>query len=968
MKCPQCDSDIGDDSKFCKECGTNITSADQIPPLDTKTLESPTYVVAPGAILAERYEILEKIGEGGMGKVYLAVDKNLDRQVAVKILPAAFAEYVERLARFEREAKLLAVLNHPSIAAIYGLEQSEGQRFLILELVEGETLKAKLDNGPIEVEEALDLCCQITEGLEAAHTKGIIHRDLKPGNIMVTSKGEVKILDFGLAKAFTGETTGTSIDVDIEKSPTITAQMTKPGVVLGTAAYMSPEQARGRNIDKKTDIWAFGCVLFECLTGIRAFVGETVSDTLALILKGEPPWNELPANTPTNIRTLLHRCLQKDQKNRLHDIADARIEIAEAGTTPAEESATTRRFPLGWVLAIGAVLFAAGILIRPLIWEALESATPTSPVASVIKLEPGYSLDGKRLILEYNRPSVNALAISRDGRFIVLCAINDAGTEDEKPHLFMRRIDELDASMIAGTEGGIAPFLSPDDRWVGFWADGRLKKIPVDGGVAQDLCEASDYGASWGVDDRIVFADANLGISTISASGGEPDNLTLPDKAREENDHRLPSYLPDAHGILFTVMQTRSDQNPHVALFITKARKWEYLIDDASDAQYLPTGHVVFLRRGVLWAVPFSLSDLEIAGQAVPVRSDVMQNLASTTQNTTAGQFSISASGSLIYAAGSVVPDWKNSLVWVDQKGNDEPASSGLDQHYTPRLSPDGQKIAYQTIWTRDQIWLCDTLRDISAPFISEGSNWSPVWTPDGKKIIFGRNESDQSANVYSRTTEGGAPSEELIVSIPPGRRYVPCSISPDGTQLALVDIGKGTQLALVDVGKGNTNVCIYDFPSKSITPFKATQYNELYPSFSPDGRWLVYTSDQEGRFEVYVSPSSGPGRAVKVSRGGGMEPGWARSGKQLFYRSIGQTEMWVVDVRTGTKFSAGTPRLLFQSTRFGAGARRCWDTSLDDLRFLMVKREERPPRPVTEIILIQNWFEELRRLVPTGK
>jgi hypothetical protein len=957
MKCPNCQLDNPDDSKFCKECGTSITSAEEAPPLFTKTLESPAYIVAQGTVFAERYEILEKIGEGGMGEVYLAIDRNLDRQVAVKVLPPAFAEDAERLARFEREAKLLAVLNHPSIAAIYGLEESDGQRFLVLELVEGETLKTKLDKGPMEVDEAVDLCHQITEGLEAAHAKGIIHRDLKPGNIMITPEGKVKILDFGLAKAFSGEPTGTVIE--IEKSPTITAQMTKPGVVLGTAAYMSPEQARGRAVDKRTDIWAFGCVLYECLTGKRAFQEETVSDTIAHILKGEPDWSVLPANTPPSIRTLLRRSLQKNQKKRLHDIADARIEIEEAGSTPAEEDASARRFPLFWVLTIGAALFIAGILIRPLIWEAHESMPQAGPVASVIKLEPGYALDGRRLILEYNRPSLKAMAISSDGDFIVYCAVDDATAEDMKSQLFMRPIDELDAIPIAGTEGGIAPFLSPDDLWVGFWLDGRLKKVPVDGGVAQDLCEASDCGASWGVNDRIVYADTNNGLSVVAASGEKPENLTLPDKARQEFDHRLPSWLPDARGILFTVMQADEDQNPHVALLVNKTREWEYLLDDASHAQYVPTGHVVFLRRGVLMAIPFSLSDLERKGQAVPIRSNIMQNLNFVSANTTAGQFSISRSGDLIYAAGGVVPDWKNSLVWVDHKGNDEPASSQLDQHFTPRLSPDGQKIAYQTIWTRYQIWICDTPRDISSPFISEDRSTAPVWTPDGKKIIYAKRESDLSTGIFSRNIDGNAPSEELIVSTPPELEYYyPCSISPDGTRLACVAIGPG-----------NTDVCIYDFPSKSVIPFKSTQYNEQYPSFSPDGRWLAYTSDHEGRFEVYVSPSSGLGGAVKISRRGGMEPGWARNGKQLFFRSIGQTEMWVVDVQTGTEFSAGTPRKLFQNTQFGAGGpRRCWDTSLDDQRFLMVKREERPFIPVTEMILIQNWFEELKRLVPTGR
>jgi len=735
--------------------------------------------------------------------------------------------------------------------------------------------------------------------------------------------------------------------------------MTKPGVLLGTAPYMSPEQTRGRPVDKSTDIWAFGCVLYECLTGKMAFSGDTVSDTLAHILKTEPDWNKLPTNTPANIRVLLRRCLHKKKKNRLHDIADARIEIEEPSTPQTAASVTSRRFSLGWALAIGAALFAAGILIRPLIWKAKGSTSPSSPVASVIMLELGYGLDGKREALEYNWPSFNSMAISREGRFIVYCAVNDTSTEDTKSQLFIRHIDALAASSIAGTEGGITPFLSQDDRWVGFWAEGKLNKVSIEGGVSQSLCKASEYGASWGVDDKIVFSDTNFGLSTITASGGKSESLTIPDKTREENDHRLPSYLPDGKGILFTVMQSAVDQSPHVALFSYKTREWEYLLDDASHAQYVPTGHIVFLRRGVLMGIPFSLSEQNILGQAVPITSNIMQNLNYVSKNTTAGQFSISKSGDLIYAAGGVVPDWKNSLVWVDHKGNDEPASSQLDQHFTPRLSPDGLKIAYQTIWTRYQIWICDTIRDISSPFISEGRTVAPVWTPDGKKIIYYRRESNRSVSILSRNIDGDTTSEELIISAPPERYYYPSSISPDGSKLAVVAIEAE-----------NTDVCIYDFKSKSITPFKATQYQEQFPDFSPDGRWLVYTSDQEGRSEVYVSPSSGLGGAVKISRGGGQEPGWSRSGKQLFYRSLGDfRHMWVVDIQSGTNFSAGTPRQLFQSSEFGGGApRKCWDISLDDQHFLMVKREERPLRPVTEIIFIQNWFSELKRLAPSGK
>ncbi len=791
MKCPQCSSDIGDDSKFCKECGTNITTVGEVQPQFTKTLESPALVLDQGKVLADRYEILEKIGEGGMGEVYLAVDKNLDRQVAVKVLPAAFAEDAERLARFEREAKLLAVLNHPSIAAIYGLEESEGQRFLVLELVEGETLKTKLDRGPMEVEETLDLCRQITEGLEAAHEKGIIHRDLKPGNIMVTPKGEVKILDFGLAKAFAGESTGAG--VDIEKSPTITAQMTRPGVVLGTAAYMSPEQARGRTVDKRTDIWAFGCVLFECLTGQWAFQGDTVSDTLAHILKGEPDWSTLPENTQSSIRTLLRRCLRKNLKDRLHDVADARIEIAEAGSTHAEESVSQRRFPLGFVLSIGAILLAVGFFMRPLIWQTQKphaSVLQTGPTVSVIKLETGYGLDGRRGFLEYNRPTLNALAFSRSGDFIVYCAVNDAALEGAEPKLFLRRIDQLEALPIEGTEGGVAPFLSPDDSWIGFWAEGRLKKVPIDGGVAQDLCKASDFGASWGPDGRIVFADMSDGLSVVPASGGEPEALTIPDKAQGENDHRLPYFLPDGQGILFTVMRSSTDQHPKVFLFDQRTGNKNRLLDDASDARYMPTGHIVFMRRGVLWAAPFSLNELAFTGQEVPVRSDVMQAQSATGKNTTFGQYSVSSSGGLIYAEGGIVPNWKNSLAWVDFAGNDEPASSSLDQHYMPSLSPDGRKIAYQTLYTRQHIWICDIQRDLSYPLVDEGRSWSPIWTPDGRKIFYGHRISDQSVGVFMKSIDGSDPQEELLVSPPSGLTYIPCSVSPDGTQLALTVSG----------------------------------------------------------------------------------------------------------------------------------------------------------------------------------
>ena len=465
MKCPKCHADNPDTSRFCSNCATSLTSAKAALPSLTETLESPVRTVTPGTVFAGRYETLGQIGAGGMGEVYRAIDKNLGRHVAIKILPAAFAEDKERMARFEREAKLLAVLNHPNIAAIHGFEESEGRRFLILELADGETLQARLNRGALPVEDALEICRELAEGLEAAHEKGIIHRDLKPGNIMITPEGKVKILDFGLAKAYGGDTT----NIDIEKSPTITAQMTEPGVILGTAAYMSPEQARGRSVDKRADIWAFGCVLYECLTGSRAFHGETVSDTLAHILKGEPDWSRLPAETPTRIKVLLRRCLEKNPRERLHDIADARLEIASPEAYPSEAAPAQRRFSLLSLAASAVVMLLAGFLIDRLVSGRPQPGPPASVITSTINVEPGHRLEGQARDME--RPGRTAMAISKDGKFVVYSAIEENPGPQAKPQLYLRRMDQSTAKPIAGTEGGTCPFLSPDGRWMAYSSD-----------------------------------------------------------------------------------------------------------------------------------------------------------------------------------------------------------------------------------------------------------------------------------------------------------------------------------------------------------------------------------------------------------------------------------------------------------------------------------------------------------------
>jgi serine/threonine-protein kinase len=809
-----------------------------------------------------------------------------------------------------------------------------------------------LDRGPLEIDDALDLCRQVAEGLEAAHEKGIVHRDLKPGNIMVTPGGTAKILDFGLAKAYAGDTTG--IGIDIEKSPTITAQMTKPGMVMGTAAYMSPEQARGRAVDKRTDIWAFGCVLFECLTGMRAFEGETVSDNLALILKGEPDWTRLPSNTPSALRSLLRRCLQRDPRKRLRDIGDARIEIEEIGSQSAEEAIITKRFPLGWILALSTGCILIGGVIGNVTKSSGKGSNSPSPVNSIIKVEPGHSLAGMRNASEFNWPTRNAVAFSRDGSFIVYCGVNHEADPETSPQLFMRRLDRNEATPIPGTENGFAPFLSPDDRWIGFWADRKFKKIPIEGGIPQDLCEApGSYGASWGDDGSIVVGGSiKSGLFRVSEEGGKPDILTELNPEKEYS-HRLPFCLPNGKGVLFTIMRHPMDIEPRIAIHEGVGRTWRKLLEDASDARYIPTGHLVFLRRGTLMAVSFDLDRLVVYGQPATVIPDVIHGLNSNgfTHCTAAGQYSISDSGGLAYAPGGIIPNLKNLLVWEDRSGNEKPISFQVRAYFAPRLSPDGQKIVYKTLGTVGYIWVYDVGRDISTPVVSKGFASPPIWTPDGNKIFFGWFDSVPPLNIYMMPADGSEPMERLLIS-PNNQR--PASFSPEGNLLAILD---------------EMDILIYDFRDNEIKSFATTEHNEYYPEFSPDGRWLAYCSNKEGRLEVYVRSSSGTGETKKVSREGGKEPLWARSGKQLFYKSLDLTQMWVVDIRAGIGFDVESPRLLFRKDQLAsAGPLRSYDISLDDQMFLTVREEKREPQPATEMILIQNWFEKIKSLLPRGK
>jgi len=553
------------------------------------------------------------------------------------------------------------------------------------------------------------------------------------------------------------------------------------------------------------------------------------------------------------------------------------------------------------------------------------------------------------------------MALSGDGRFVVYSAIKENPTPRDQPCLYLRRLDQLEGKPIAGTEGGSSPFLSPDDRWIGFWADGKLKKVSVDGGVALGLCDVPlPFGFSWGADNQIVFGRGTAsGLSRISAEGGKPEALTAPDRAKDEHSHRLPHCLPEGKGLLFTIFRDYVDMQPRVAVLEPDTRKRRVLLEDAADARYLATGHLAFLRHGTLMLVPFDADKLQTTGEAFPVVENVAQalNTLQWGSDTAAGQFSISASGSLIFAPGGIVPDAENSLVWVDHKGNAEPITHLKAPFFAPRLAPNGQRIAYRTMGKRHQVWVYDLNRDTNTNLTSEGlANWV-TWNPDSKRLVFGWSKAGVS-NLYWQAVDRSSPMEPLT-SRSECNQFAG-SWSPDGEMLAFLQRDREAPFEIL----------IINVRDRTVKPFLNSPFNETYPEFSPDGRWIAYGSDESGRPEVYVKSSSRSGGKYQVSGEGGREPLWSRNGKQLYYRYIPDaglgTQVWGVDVRAEPAFSMSKPRLLFEHPGYVVtGPIRGWDISLDGTRFLMVKSGENRRQPVTEMILVQNWFEEVKRLVP---
>ena len=894
--------------------------------------DDPAMAISPGTRLGS-YEILGPLGAGGMGEVYRAHDTRLRRDVAIKALPADLASDPERLSRLEREARLLAALNHPNIAAIYGLEEAGGAPYLVMECVEGETLAQKLATGRLPVEDALSIAGQIAAALEAAHAAGVIHRDLKPANVMIRRDGSVKVLDLGLARAVAETPAG-----DPSLSPTITSGGTQDGVILGTAAYMSPEQARGKALDKRTDVFSFGCVLFECLTGKRAFPGDTISDTLAAILRGEPDWSALPADTPPAVRRLLRRCLQKDIRKRLRDVGDARIEIEDDVSEPAAVAAAPpeRGNRLLWALA-GALLgivavYSAGRLFgRP---------APLAPsLRAVLPLPPDtYPTFA-------NRPGI---AVSPDGRTVVFRA-----TSQGVARLYRRALDDSNAEPLAGTEGGFAPFFSPNGEWLGFFTNKELKKVPLAGGapIRLSLVPPVTGGAAWGTDGNIVFSlTANGPLSRISEAGGRFEAVSSLDPSRREHSHIWPQILPDGRGILVTMVVGQDFQdfeNSQIVVLDPKTRRRTVVLEGSPFARYA-NGHLVFVRGGSIYRVPFDLSRLAVIGSPVPVRERVTID-----SETGSASFACTDPGTLVYVDGPPIIRATSTVLQLDRHGVEKPLPLPPAFYSDPRLSPDGKTLALQRCdGSACKIFLYDIQRNILTSFTPEaGRFFNPAWSPDGRRLAYS-GFAVGAPTLYVKNADGSGQPQRLTDAPTEvrGAAEFPDSWSPDGGTLAYVEVRLAAEpqrnilLASPDAKRGGR-------------PWFESPYAESAAAFSPNGKWMAYVSDESGRNEVYVRPFPGPGGRTKVSSDGGAEPIWTRGGRELLYRK--EKDFLAVDVRTEPTLTIGVPRVLF-SGEFVAGGREDapfgYDVSRDG-NTIYAARSIRVPEPERRLAIVTNWI-----------
>ncbi len=898
------------------------------------------------------YKITAKLGEGGMGQVFRAEDSQLKREVAIKVLPPEMAGNEERMMRLEREAQLLAQLDHPNIAAIYGLDNVDGARLLVMQLVEGQNLHDRLDAGPIPLQESLPIALQIARALESAHDKGVVHRDLKPANVMVTADGTVKLLDFGLAKAFASESSTST--PEFSTSPTELAA-TQAGMILGTAGYMSPEQARGRTVDRRSDIWAFGCVLYEMLTAERTFGGETATDVLGAIVHREPDWDLLPEETPRRIRALLHRCLRKDVDRRIQAIGDARVSIEEYLEDPeAAEAILDSGAPARPAWQRWAPWAATGALALALIASLMTGDdAAVDPPTLRLDMKIGVAEDLRDLSLG------SSLVLSPDGSQIVIVTgdVQDA-------QLQLRRLDSTDVNILTGG-GTYNPFFSPDGAWVGFAVSNSLQKVPATGGTPLQIAEVNrSRGADWGEDGRVVFAPSpDSALMIVSADGGDPTAVTELDEATGETTHRWPQILPGGRHVLFTAHTEAAGGFDAATLKVVDLSSGEQTVIYRGGyyGRYVDSGHLLFVNSGTLFAAPFDLDALEIVGSTVPVAEDVADDPGSG-----GAQYDVSTNGVLVHRQGTSGPG-QYPAVWLNRDSEATPLLPEPRTYVETRVSPDGGRLAMTELsgdnW---DVWVYDLARGTRTRLtFGDGIEGPAVWSPDGSELIYSSDE-DGSDDLFRKPSDG---SGEAVQITHEDLQVFVSDWSSDGRYVLALRIGQADE----DLGWQNgADIGFIDLEGEgAFEPFLATGFAESEGSFSPDGRWVAYQSNESGRSEVYVRPFPPAGGRWQVSDEGGAYARWSRDGSELFYRT--DDGIMAVSVEaTGDGFGASRPRLIASGNFMGGlggvsvgGSTFAEYDVAPDGRFVMFPAagEEAPNVQLARVVV--NWFPELERLVP---
>ena len=903
----------------------------------------------PGQSLLH-YRIVDKIGEGGMGVVWKAEDTSLGRTVAIKVLPGTWAADPERQQRFEREARLLASLNHPNVATVHGLHEAEtaegSVRFIAMEWVPGEDLAARLSRGPLTLEQTLQTARRIAQGLEAAHAAGVVHRDLKPGNIRLTPDSKIKVLDFGLAKGALAAASG-----DPELSPTLTSAGTQAGVILGTAAYMSPEQAKGHEVDKRADVWAFGVVLYEMLTGAGAFKGDSVADTMASVLKLDPDFDKLPPDTPADVRRVLRRCLQKDPARRLHDIADARIELEEVDLdTPPETAATDGAAPTAPARTRALPIIAAaalGLIAGALLWSffgtnkdapSTGARGPAPVIRSLIPLPEGQTVN-------WGHP----VALSPDGSVLAM----NIGL-DEQARLFLRHLDSFELELLPGTEGAFFPFFSPDGEELAFIADGQLKKVSLrgEGRDVTALCDVpTSRGGTWSDDGWIYFTFGESRLARVREDGGEPQELG------EAGDVHHVAALPGGRGVLLTVQPSDAPSNRKdtstISVLSPDGATVKPVLEGGYNARVLSSGHLVFMRGGGLFAAPFDLDQLEASLPAASVqpgvRADSIWAIAA---------YDVSSDGTLVYVQGG---DYARTVpTWVDlATGAEEPLAIPEGFYNNFDLSPDGARLTIQNAsGAQDQVYVYDFRRESFSRLTHDGANIYPVWSHDGREVFFASSRDGKGYSLYRKPVDGSAPASRLLTDeqealMETDLRW-PGTVTPDGKFLLIFTWAhptRGGDLWKVPLdGSGDPEVVL------------ATESNEIIPQVSPNGKWVAYLEDRSGPYHIMVRPFPDVGRREWVVSGGdGYDARWTSGGDALLYRT-GWGRLMEVAVGSGDELAPGVPRELIEvDAHDSAGS--SFAVSPDGKRVLVNKPVDFSLLDETPVTLVTGWAAEVARV-----